>query len=647
MTYSKTAWVNSGAPAINATNLNKIEQGVYDASTAVDAINAELGTNPSGSEATVVARLDAMDATIAGIGGSGGEPGCVYLSDFAGADADAKLTAALSYAAAQTYKPTIVFSHGLTTLSTMGRSIYTGLKLRGAGGGASVEQPRSNDPYASKVQINGSGTTPWLMVPNSATPYGVSVQDISFAGNSGAIWMGMQTAGSHTLDTFVLHNLGFCLFKHVLGSPSVPLLLTAGIMTGFWNINGSYDCAINIGGSDNNLWTDGLLLDSTLNSAGNYHARFIWLQMTNIGPIYMTADAATGGILIDSGGDRCLQAWGWRIGGRDGSDTHTHQGPVLTIQGDCITTLQECWISFTTPASGESIIEVKNGARATFRDCLHQKATNLPANANWLHADGTGTEVRIRDAWGYSSKPRVYASGGAVLDNDGSCDTVDMTTWEHTAETGLADGTDLTTGNAYAPDGFSSILTTGGTVRASTTAFKGSRSMAVNNTSNNSVYAVASISSDNRGVFRGYFRVDALPAAATRIVTLLTSGPSLRLAVVMGTSGALALQDANGSTIATTASTCSINTWYRLEFSFDNSGGTSAGAVVMKTYVGDAGSETANLSLSPAATQNLGATAAALIYLGRYTGSGATNNTIRFDDLKWKSGTTTLLGASA
>ncbi|MBQ2527536.1 MAG: hypothetical protein II544_02170 [Spirochaetales bacterium] len=30
MAYSKTVWVNDNAPALNATNLNKIENGIYD-----------------------------------------------------------------------------------------------------------------------------------------------------------------------------------------------------------------------------------------------------------------------------------------------------------------------------------------------------------------------------------------------------------------------------------------------------------------------------------------------------------------------------------------------------------------------------------------------------------------------------------------
>ena len=35
MAYTKTTWVNGKAPAINAANLNKIEQGIYDNDAAL------------------------------------------------------------------------------------------------------------------------------------------------------------------------------------------------------------------------------------------------------------------------------------------------------------------------------------------------------------------------------------------------------------------------------------------------------------------------------------------------------------------------------------------------------------------------------------------------------------------------------------
>ena len=53
----------NSTPAINATNLDKMETGIKSACDGVDAVNTELGTNPSGTDATVVARLDRIETT--------------------------------------------------------------------------------------------------------------------------------------------------------------------------------------------------------------------------------------------------------------------------------------------------------------------------------------------------------------------------------------------------------------------------------------------------------------------------------------------------------------------------------------------------------------------------------------------------------
>lgn len=43
MAYTKTNWVNDSVPAINAGNLNKIEQGIYDNSVAIEQTSDNLG----------------------------------------------------------------------------------------------------------------------------------------------------------------------------------------------------------------------------------------------------------------------------------------------------------------------------------------------------------------------------------------------------------------------------------------------------------------------------------------------------------------------------------------------------------------------------------------------------------------------------
>lgn len=43
MSYTKTNWVNDSAPAINATNLNKIEQGIKDSADWIDSQYFSVG----------------------------------------------------------------------------------------------------------------------------------------------------------------------------------------------------------------------------------------------------------------------------------------------------------------------------------------------------------------------------------------------------------------------------------------------------------------------------------------------------------------------------------------------------------------------------------------------------------------------------
>lgn len=43
MAYTKTSWTNGSAPAINASNLNKIENGIYNNASVIDSLFFEVG----------------------------------------------------------------------------------------------------------------------------------------------------------------------------------------------------------------------------------------------------------------------------------------------------------------------------------------------------------------------------------------------------------------------------------------------------------------------------------------------------------------------------------------------------------------------------------------------------------------------------
>ena len=45
MSYVKTNWQNDQAPAINATNLNKIENGIFNNDAIITSIMTTLGIN--------------------------------------------------------------------------------------------------------------------------------------------------------------------------------------------------------------------------------------------------------------------------------------------------------------------------------------------------------------------------------------------------------------------------------------------------------------------------------------------------------------------------------------------------------------------------------------------------------------------------
>jgi len=63
MAYTKTTWVNSLAPPINATNLNKIEDGIFDNDAAITTLDGTVSTLSS-SITTLEGTVSILDSTI-------------------------------------------------------------------------------------------------------------------------------------------------------------------------------------------------------------------------------------------------------------------------------------------------------------------------------------------------------------------------------------------------------------------------------------------------------------------------------------------------------------------------------------------------------------------------------------------------------
>lgn len=353
--------------------------------------------------------------------------GFVNVDSFSGSDSD-KLDQAMTYARTQTYKPTLYLSNRRWQFIRP-ITAYTGFKLTGANW-SSVEQPRSNNPYATMVDIDlGGSTTPWLTFPSGNT-FGCYVGNISFEGSGkNTQW---AAANSGVCWTSVFENLGFSAFRHVFGRPNQKFLMTAVVMQGYWNINNCYDTAITAGGSDNTLFVNGGLIDSPPSfigdPAGKYHVRLDYMSKSTIGPVYMTCDRLSG-ILVTGNHESSTQGHtvihGARIEGRN-ANTPCY-GSLIRIQGGGVT-LRDCWLGFamTNPASGansgdKGAVHLERGS-LLMDGCTYGRGN---ADAPILYATGNRSHARaanIMPTWNtdaVKALPSVRVENGAHVTVDG------------------------------------------------------------------------------------------------------------------------------------------------------------------------------------------------------------------------------------
>jgi hypothetical protein len=325
--------------------------------------------------------------------GSGLNPGCVDFDSFSGADDEAKLTNALSYMAAQTYKPTLLFGNRLHTFTTP-RTVFSGLRMAGGAVGH-TEQVRGGTPIPN--QINLSTGTGWLVLPSGNT-FGMSFQTMAFNGNSGSRFF--QPSGTGVIWTSNFHNLSFNAMQSVFGNSSQQALFTASSFSGWWNVNNSREAAFWLGGSDNSFWAgDEVLLDSdisvmNLGTPMRFHFNYSGMSKTTVGPMYITAEQV-GAINITGGGEGQTLFTGCRIEGRNASTPS--YGALVRQTGNSGSTFRDCWWGYA----------MSNPSAAGRGDAgvIHVTAGTLVIDGAWYgRASATAESV-----------PFIYATGTAKV----------------------------------------------------------------------------------------------------------------------------------------------------------------------------------------------------------------------------------------
>lgn len=355
----------------------------------------------------------------------------VPLESFAGASDDARLGNALSYIAAQTYKPPLIFGqnryYGPFTTT---RTIFSGLKMIGSAGFGN--QQRAANSNAQRLKISTSGA--WLQMP-SGSVFDFEARNLTFEGSSASTWLAGHSSG--VLWTSKIGDCGWTEFQTVLGTSSQKLLLTACHFHGWWNINNSYGRAITIGGSDNTLWVgSNFLLDSPpAYTVPDCHMYLDNLQKSVVGGAFITAEQVPAAIIISGsntyGSGTTLL--GVRMEGRN--ENQPSYGSVLRITGGS-TVIRDCWIAHAYSAPGSSGRSSEGGAvsvlggTAVFDGVTFGKRPNGQADSTpQIYASGSSTIVRITNclpgggAW-TSNLPGVSAVNGATVTNDASMRTL-------------------------------------------------------------------------------------------------------------------------------------------------------------------------------------------------------------------------------
>lgn len=391
----------------------------------------------SGQTPISAARLNYMEQGIAGSYATGNEPGIVEVDSYSGSD-DTKLGEAMKYAAAQTYKPTLRLSNRAWTFYTE-RTLYTGFKITGTGRG--YEQPRGNNPYGTLVNISLSNGKAWLHVA-SAT-YGCYIGNLAFNGNNATRFM-VSDSLSGVLWTTTIENVGFANFLNVLGYPGNPLYVTAVTFQGFWNINNSFNTGVTIGGSDSQLWTSGMLLDTPPNitpgGAGTFNLRCEGLGKTVIGPLYHTAQGVSGVLVTStwSGQQGQLVFTGNRTEGRHADEWC--RGALMIIEGNSGVILRDCWWGFAmgdpnntghpTADTGVIMVRSKSGyaPQVVVDGAVYQRGQGANTNGALISEDvpflsNDGGYVRVSNvltsgAGQWTKRPGVKNYSGTLIHDD-------------------------------------------------------------------------------------------------------------------------------------------------------------------------------------------------------------------------------------
>jgi hypothetical protein len=340
--------------------------------------------------AATTARTWANATPAAAADRANGVVGAVVLDDFAGSTDDAKFAAALSYIAAQTYRPALLLTNRRYELNAT-YALFNDLSIYGVG----MERE-----FAKQTLVKAGAAALFRVPTGQPSNYvkNVTIRGISFQGGAGTdFFEPVDLASGPILAYSDIRECGFNLFRRVMWSR----LLGSSLDDIY--VNNGTDTQLYLSGSDNFIGTGGhFFMDSQALTADKYLLRFGHMSKTDVGGLFITGTKATG-IRVDGG--RGLTFNGTKSEARAGSAAIATQGSALVITGGSGIVVRDCWF-----------FNVMANPAATGNAALHKGYVTVTGGDGILvtgcRFDRGGSSQTSNTPAG---TPCVYASGGRVL----------------------------------------------------------------------------------------------------------------------------------------------------------------------------------------------------------------------------------------
>jgi hypothetical protein len=318
-----------------------------------------------------------------------GVPGVVQVESFSGASDAAKMSAAMSYAAAQTNKPWLQLPARTFNTGTSSFTMYPGMRVMGPGwfpGPKNLEIAGALPPGKWQTSC-GTGTS--SLINSTVTTNSVAVVGVAFQGTSGS--QIFSSSGGNGVYPSYFSDLTFYGCKHAFGNPTSKYLMTQTIFDGHWTVLGGFaDTQFTLGGSDNFLKCYVNIGTSSPTGAGKPMWIFDGMSKTDIHYLYVTAEADWLGVRVINPSNFGLKFWGGTFEGRAATNLATR--PVFDIQGG-VTIIDSPHLGYVSNTGSANGVITQSGGHLILRTPVYLLGSGVPATFPLLYQTGGTAHV--------------------------------------------------------------------------------------------------------------------------------------------------------------------------------------------------------------------------------------------------------------